>query len=361
MADYNLATVTGDELRAEVVRIARSFLGAKEGGEEHLLILSVYNGQDPLPRGYKMTAKDAWCAAFCTAVGLMAGVGSGIPRECSCSRLIAQAKEGGIWVESDGYKPKLGDWCVYDWDDDGKGDCTGAPDHIGIVTKVGASGFTVTEGNYSNRVKDRTMQVDGKYIRGYICPDYDAMAEAMRLSVAVAGFLDVSEGVYYEEPLVWAKEKGIVYGVDDAHFGPELTTSRAQAVAMLHRLWCAAQPTGVELPFEDVPADAWYRTALEWAYDRGIVIGVSDTAFEPDKPVKRCEIVAMIHRLMASPAAQPGPLFVDVQDDAWYYGAVSWAAGEGIAQGVGGHRFEPEGDLLRRDAVCLIYRWYSKV
>lgn len=64
---------------------------------------------------------------------------------------------------------------------------------------------------------------------------------------------------------------------------------------------------------------------------------------------------------MASPGAQPGPLFVDVQDDAWYYGAVSWASGEGIVQGVGDYRFAPEDGLLRRDAVCLLYRWYSKV
>lgn len=60
------------------------------------------------------------------------------------------------------------------------GDCTGAGDHIGIVTKVSAGSFVVTEGNMSGgKVGKRTMAINGRYIRGFICPDFAAIAKKM--------------------------------------------------------------------------------------------------------------------------------------------------------------------------------------
>ena len=63
---------------------------------------------------------------------------------------------------------------MYDWDDNGVGDNKSGPDHVGIVEKVSGNTITVIEGNYSNAVKRRTLLVNGKYIRGYIVPKYEA-------------------------------------------------------------------------------------------------------------------------------------------------------------------------------------------
>lgn len=65
---------------------------------------------------------------------------------------------------------------MYAWSDDGKGECTSGADHVGIVTKVSGTTFWVTEGNYSDSVKTRTMQVNGRYIRGFGLPDYAGKA-----------------------------------------------------------------------------------------------------------------------------------------------------------------------------------------
>ena len=92
------------------------------------------------------------------------------------------AKGKGIWVENDAHFCHVGGACVYDWDDTGKGDCTGAGDHIGIVTQVNSAvgTFVVTEGNMSGgKVGKRTMAINGKYIRGFICPDFAAIAKKM--------------------------------------------------------------------------------------------------------------------------------------------------------------------------------------
>lgn len=159
---------------SKMVELAQSWVGIKEGSSGHKEILAIYNSQNPLPRGYKMTTKDAWCAATTTALAVKLGYTDIVPCECSCTRLIALAKDMGIWVENESITPTPAMLCLYDWDDNGKGDNTGNPEHIGIVESVGGGQFVVIEGNYDNAVKRRTLTVNGKYLRGFIAPKYDA-------------------------------------------------------------------------------------------------------------------------------------------------------------------------------------------
>jgi len=116
---------------------------------------------------------DEWCATFLSSVAVELGYTDIIPTECSCSKMLELFKAKGIWVESDTRKPTPGDIVFYDWEDSGKGDNKGAPNHVGIVEKVSGSTITVIEGNYDQEVKRRTIQVGGKYIRGYGVPKYD--------------------------------------------------------------------------------------------------------------------------------------------------------------------------------------------
>lgn len=138
-------------------------------------ILDVYNSQKKLPRGVKMKAGMSWCAATMSAIAIKIGYTKIMPVECSCGQLIEEAKKMGIWVEDDAYVPQPADYILYDWDDNGKGDCTGWPEHVGMVEKVNEDTglLTVIEGNYSKQVKRRTIGINGRYIRGYITPKYD--------------------------------------------------------------------------------------------------------------------------------------------------------------------------------------------
>lgn len=142
-------------------------------------IINIYNTIQPLPAGYKLTVGvDAWCAATVSAVAHELGYDDIIPIECSCGRMVEKAQKMGIWVENDAFTPKPGDIILYDWQDNGKGDCTGWPDHVGAVVNVdGAGMMTIIEGNYNNTVKYRHIKVNSQYIRGYITPKYDTPAE----------------------------------------------------------------------------------------------------------------------------------------------------------------------------------------
>lgn len=170
--------MTENQLRQKVADIINAWVGATKGSAKHLEILEIYNSHKPLARGYKMQVKDAYCAATVSAAYIKAGIAEYTGTECGVEKFTVVAKGKGIWIENDAHTPKIGDACVYDWDDTGKGDCTGAGDHIGIVTQEGASSFAVTEGNMTGgKVGKRTMAINGKYIRGFICPDFATIAK----------------------------------------------------------------------------------------------------------------------------------------------------------------------------------------
>jgi peptidoglycan hydrolase-like protein with peptidoglycan-binding domain len=88
--------------------------------------------------------------------------------------MIELFKKLGSFVENDAYRPKAGDIVFYDWDDSGRGDNVGSSDHVGIVESISGNVITIIEGNYSDSVKRRTIGVNGRYIRGYGVPKYDA-------------------------------------------------------------------------------------------------------------------------------------------------------------------------------------------
>ena len=175
--------------REAVVAQAEKWLGLKATDKSNAIILSVYNNNKPLPRGYKVKHGDNWCATFASAVFIAVGYTDIFPVECSCGQLIEKAKKMGIWVENDAYIPQAGDCVLYDWDDNGKGDDTGWPEHIGIVTYVNKdSGYmVVTEGNYSKSVKKRTININGRYIRGYVTPKFNGTYKASDDTVQVGG------------------------------------------------------------------------------------------------------------------------------------------------------------------------------
>ena len=139
-------------------------------------IINIYNSIKPLPTGYKLKQSDNWCAAFVSSIFWKCGY-TNFPFECSVGRMVKKAMSMQIWQENDGYIPNIGDSIVYDWNDTGIGDCTGWPDHIGIVTYISTPFYgptiTVTEGNKSGKVGIRNVLINGRYIRGYITPSFD--------------------------------------------------------------------------------------------------------------------------------------------------------------------------------------------
>ena len=163
---------------SSVVKQAQAWLGRKEGSSGHKEIVDIYNAHKPLARGYKVKYTDAWCATFVSAIAIKLGYTDIIPTECGCGKMIELFKKLGAWVENENVTPKLGWILFYDWQDNGKGDNTGSPDHVGVVVKVENGNIHVAEGNYNvngiDSVGIRVIPINARYLRGYGAPKYDA-------------------------------------------------------------------------------------------------------------------------------------------------------------------------------------------
>lgn len=161
--------------RNAMVTLAKSWIGKNQADGSHKEIVDIYNSHSPLPRNIRMTYDWAWCACTWSALAIKLGYTSIIPIEISCGQLIEEAKKMGCWIEDDRYVACPGDAILYDWDDNGIGDNRGWPDHVGIIEYSDpVSGYyTVIEGNYGKAVKVRTISINGRYIRGFIVPNYD--------------------------------------------------------------------------------------------------------------------------------------------------------------------------------------------
>lgn len=178
---------TEKEIRAKVIQTAKKYLGAKEGGKLHHQIIDIFNTVKP--DGGRATYSDAWCSEFASAIEIEALGKTNAKKICplsyNCGRVIAKAKKLGCWVENDKYTPKEADWILYDWQDSGKGDNTGSPDHVGIVEKVSNGNIIVIEGNKSDMVSRRTIKVNGKHIRGFVAIPYAKIASSSSQTTVV--------------------------------------------------------------------------------------------------------------------------------------------------------------------------------
>lgn len=214
-------------IRQTVVDTAMGLLGIKEGTAEHKRIIDTYNSMPRLPRGYKLQYDDAWCAATMSCIGIVLGISNVILPECSCTKMIELYKEAGRWMEADGYVPQPGDLVMYDWQAQ-QGECTGAPDHVGMVLEVNGKTIKVIEGNYDNMVKVREICVEYVKVRGYCLPDYASLVQE---------FADVDPDAWYAEAVAKAAGLGIVEGVGNGLFEPDRVATRAEVAAMMVRLY----------------------------------------------------------------------------------------------------------------------------
>lgn len=182
-----------------------------------------------------------------------------------------------------------------------------------------------------------------------------AATQAAPKESTAASFLDVTEGAYYYSALSWAADKGIIKGITDTSFGPENSCTRGMIVTMLYRAMGQPKVTG-QLPFRDVPAHFYYYDTINWAYQKGIVNGVTEKVFEPDSPCTRAQVVTMLYRAAGQPKVTGELPFRDVSSHFYYYDAINWAYQNGIVNGVTENTFAPDATCTRAMITAILYR-----
>ena len=108
--------------------------------------------------------------------------------------------------------------------------------------------------------------------------------------------------------------------------------------------------------FIDVAPNAWYKDAVQYAYDSGLMTGVSANEFAPEATTTRAMIVSMLARLEGVESAESAG-FSDVSDSDWYATAVNWAAASGITSGTGDGNFSPNTAITREQLAAILMNY----
>ena len=108
--------------------------------------------------------------------------------------------------------------------------------------------------------------------------------------------------------------------------------------------------------FVDVPETAYYYKPVQWAVENGITEGVGGNRFDPNGQCTRGQVVTFLWRAAGKPIVSANVSFTDVQPGAFYYEAVKWAVANGITTGVGGNRFAPNDTCTRGQVVTFLHR-----
>ena len=115
--------------------------------------------------------------------------------------------------------------------------------------------------------------------------------------------------------------------------------------------------TNGKLPFTDVRESDWFYDDVVFAYENGLFSGTSDTTFSPNTSMTRAMLVTVLYRLEGQPAVNGRSGFSDVQYNGYYEDAVTWAADNGIVNGISTSTFSPNANVTREQMAAILYRY----
>ena len=194
-----------------------------------------------------------------------------------------------------------------------------------------------------------------------VTPAFEKIADRTDTDVCDK-FRDVSEDAWYHDAVRWAVDNGIMNGVASDLFDPDGAATRAMVVTMLWRL--EGEPAGAGISFDDVPDGAWYAPAVSWAAQNEIIRGLSDESFDPDAPVTREQLAAILYRYAQSKGkgftgAWAFPLdYSDAADVSEYaYEAMCFMTMNGVITGMDDGTLAPKDNATRAQIAAIFMRF----
>ncbi len=109
--------------------------------------------------------------------------------------------------------------------------------------------------------------------------------------------------------------------------------------------------------YKDLTAGEWYHDGIHYCLEEGLMIGTSGDMFEPDAASSRAMVVTILWRMEGSPTAEGAMSFTDVEEGQWYTEAVNWATEKGIIIGNGDGTFGTENAITREEIAVIFYRY----
>ena len=199
--------------------------------------------------------------------------------------------------------------------------------------------------------------------------DY-TLTDASRSGYTFYGWDLTKSGSTYYFTAMWSRYKSdvpymlngtdhyaYIKGYPNGSFKPTDTITRAEAATIFYRLLTDTTRkayTTTYNSFKDVPATAWYNTAVSTMAKLGIVNGGSDGYFRPNDPITRAEIAAMIARCDGAYYTGSSTVFSDTYGH-WAASYIARAYELGWINGYG-TTYAPDRYISRAETVAVLNR-----
>ena len=172
-------------------------------------------------------------------------------------------------------------------------------------------------------------------------------------------FSDIAPDAWYKDAVQYAYDNGLMTGVSATEFAPEQTTTRAMIVSILARL--EGVTTAEAAGFADVNDNDWYATAVNWAANVGVVNGYEDNTFQPNTAITREQLAAILMNYAAYKGEDVSnradlTSYTD-QPSTWATETMSWAVAEGLISGVTNDQLQPQGNATRAQVAAILQRF----
>lgn len=111
-----------------------------------------------------------------------------------------------------------------------------------------------------------------------------------------------------------------------------------------------------EVPFKDIQESNWFYDDVEFCNQNGLIKGVSNDEFAPDLPLTRAMFVTILYRAEGEPSVENNKVFPDVKENEYYTDAVAWAAQNNIVRGYEDGTFRPDNNISRQEMAVILQR-----
>lgn len=298
---------------------------------------------------------------------------------------------GGTLTDPDGYANMSADEILADLFHENTGSSSGGSDHsdptYAIRASAGKGGSISPKGTVrveKNDSKTYTITADKGYaiadvtVNGKSVGSVDSYTFknvtsdqtihatfALEGAVEQSGFADVSKNDWFYDAVQDAVDMGLMAGVSANRFDPKGTVTRAMVAQVLYaREGKPAVSSAAAI--SDVPANAWFHDAMQWAKAQGVIAGYPDGRMEPNAPVTREQLAVILHSYaqkkdmdLSKTAGLAG--YADAADvSVWAKDAMSWAVGSGLISGRSASILAPAGSATRAECAVIFTQMFQK-
>lgn len=244
-----------------------------------------------------------------------------------------------------------------------------------IKASAGNGGIISPSGNVSvARGKDQTFSinpvngyrisdviVDGKSVGAVSTYTFDSVKANHTIQVKFVKYNSIVADPEVTGVAGWLQTKehnGYMGGYGNGVFGPNDNMTRAQAAQMFYNL-LLNKNVDITVEFTDVPADEWYGNAVRTLASLGVIKGIGNGQFAPNRTITRAEFTVIAMRFANVSADVTNP-FTDVATNDWYYTAVTSAVSYGWINGYSDGSFRPQATITRAEVVTIVNRMLNR-